>query len=97
MLSEKKTIFLPKQEDFFEKRVFSVGRNLSVTLNEKVRQEKHLMGTKYAKKLAKKKKSFQHHSQKFKLIWYTTRKNEKFPYQSGYYNCMKRKQISLFV
>lgn len=32
------------------------------------------MGTKDAKKLAKKKKSFQHHSQKFKLIWYTIKK-----------------------
>lgn len=52
MLSEDKTIFLPKQQDFFEKNVFFVGGNLSVTLNEKVRREKHLMDT---KRLGKKK------------------------------------------
>lgn len=57
MLPENKSTFLPKQQGFFEKSAFFVGRNLNVTLNEKVRREKHLMGTQDTKRLANKKQN----------------------------------------
>lgn len=41
MLSEDKTIFLPKQQGFFEKRIFFVDGNLHVIWNEKGRRKKH--------------------------------------------------------